>query len=176
METQNLVTPLHESLDLWYNKAKKIFNIPNWNKPKLDIVSLTGRVAGKAICRDNTIQVNWKLYTDNQADFLHEAMAHELSHIIDYKVNGWHSGKDAHSAKWQFVGRQLGISLKKCHNYDTSHTRVQNTFFVYSCPRCHGNYNVDSKNHHLTIANSNARLQCPRCKIQVVYSGKTKVV
>ena len=171
MEHENLIAPLHESLDLWYEKSKQTFGLTNWKKPKLDIVSLKGTCGAKAFLRENTIKVNWTLYKQNQDDFLKQIVCHEISHLVDFQLNG--RVVDGHGPKWQYVMRRLGLPATKCHSYDVTSVRGVNIVFEYKCPTCTKSYFVGSKDHYKVQGNKSIHFTCKRCKGNLISTGKT---
>lgn len=171
MEHENLIAPLHESLDTWFEKAKQTFNLSNWKKPKLDIVSLTGTKGGTATLQENKIRVNFGLYKQNQTSFLSQVIGHEISHLANYQLYG--NMQDGHGAKWQSVMRRLGLVPDRCHNYDTTSVRNVSINFEYKCSGCSKTYTTTSKLHYIIQTSKHKNMICLYCNKPLIATGKT---
>jgi SprT protein len=168
---ENLVQPLNDSIDEWYDKAKNLFGLPNWKRPKLDIVSLNGTVSGKALWPNNEIQINFTLWKQNTGTFKVRTIPHEIAHLVSFMVNG--RSDDGHGPKWKYIMQRLGVKdISPCHRYDTTSVRPVVIAFEYVCG-CGNKQYTDSKGHY-TVAGGKGILPCRRCHKPTKATGNTK--
>lgn len=167
----NLVQQLNDSIDLWYEKARNTFNLKTWKRPKLDIVSLTGKTAGTATWPDNLIKINWTLWSQNVEGFKIRTIPHEMAHLVSFMVNGRQD--DGHGPRWKMVMNRLGVKdTSPCHRFDTTSVREVIIAFEYVCS-CGAKQHIASKGHYM-IKEGKAFLPCTRCRKQMKATGQTK--
>lgn len=175
MSHENLVKPLNDAIDAWYEKSKSLYNLKNWKRPKLDIVSLTGSCAGKALWPNNEMHVNWTLYTQNPESFLQRTVPHETAHLVNFVLNGHRA--DSHGLGWKSIMQRIGAKdLTPCHSYDTTSVRAVIMTFEYRCIGCGNVQYCDSKTHYQVVGNKvrDVVLTCRRCRNVTKFTGKTK--
>ena len=78
--------------------------------------NLKGRTAGRAFIGKNIIAFNPTLLRDNPEAFLARTPGHEVVHFAAYAKYG-HDIK-AHGNEWQRMMATMGLSTKRCHNYN----------------------------------------------------------
>lgn len=107
-------------------KVKEIVEWAKQNYPlngQLDniqiVYDLHGRVAGKACYGSNKIRVNPIALKLNYNDMLEKTIPHEVAHLIAYHI---YNCKD-HSYDWKKVMVKMGLSPKRCHDYNLPYAK-----------------------------------------------------
>lgn len=92
---------------------------------------LRGRVAGKALCSKNHVQLNAQLFIENVETFLSDVIVHEWAHLV---TSALYRGSLPHGPQWQSVMRDLGVAPRRCHQMDTTNARVGRQYrYVCGC-------------------------------------------
>lgn len=123
-----------------------------------------GKVAGVASYRDNHINLNMVLLTENAEEFINTTVVHELAHLIAYQVYG--SAGTGHSRVWKDVYIRLGGNGETYHNYDTTNSTVRKVKkYRYFC---------DCMEHELTSIRhkkifDGAEYYCKQCKVELIH-------
>lgn len=94
---------------------------------------LRGKVAGKALGKQNHLQLNAVLFMENVDAFLADTIPHEVAHLITGKL--YSQQATPHGKEWQEVMRKMGLSPTRCHSFDTANAAVASTLYRYRC-RC----------------------------------------
>ncbi len=94
-----------------------------------------GQVAGYARDGSDTITLNPVLLMENVDAFIHRTVAHEVAHVLDYRINGrrrTRSGRrDIHGPAWQAIMVVLGAPVSRCHSYDTSSVKRKSKKYIW---------------------------------------------
>jgi predicted SprT family Zn-dependent metalloprotease len=81
-------------------------------------------VAGYAYYGQNKVKFNPILLHENETDFLEDTVPHELAHLFSVELYGIMQGR-GHGHNWKYVMQRLGVTPKRCHDYDTENARVK---------------------------------------------------
>jgi len=128
LEVQQAVRKYIEIANQKYNKQ---FIIP------VVRFDLRGRNGGEAVLKENVIRVNQVLCAENFQEYLKQTIGHEVAHLIVYQIY-----KDRyltqqvkpHGIEWKMVMSKFGLSADRCHQYDTTNSKVRNTVkYQFSC-------------------------------------------
>lgn len=87
---------------------------------------LRGQAAGKVTFQENSapvIRYNMKLLLENEERFLSQTLPHEVAHVVARSLFG--TGIRPHGPEWQGVMHLFGVEASRCHDYDTSRSRVR---------------------------------------------------
>lgn len=82
------------------------------------VFSLKSGTAGRACYDKKTIQFNPTLLRENPEAFLARTPGHEVVHFACFAK--YSTSVQPHGEEWKVMMRTLGLSDKRCHNYDTS--------------------------------------------------------
>lgn len=94
-------------------KAEKVFNIKDFNLPKIEYSSRLVSTGGRAFLRHNKIVLNARMMFNNGDAFINEVVPHELCHIIEYVLYK----SSHHNSRFYKIGEMLGYTLRRCHNF-----------------------------------------------------------
>ena len=122
------------------NHYKKPFNIP---EIKYD---LRGTCAGIYSGKDNSINLNFTLLSENFQDFIDNTIPHEIAHCIARQIDRYCK---PHGKVWKNVMVFcFGINPKRTHQYNTTNSKVRNvTRYEYTCD-CGTIFNITSIRHN----------------------------
>jgi len=108
----------------------------DFEKPSIKYTK-RGTTAGTASYRNWEINLNSVLLIENLEEMLRRTVPHELAHLIAYTVSRkypYEKRIKPHGHEWQSVMRILGLDPSRCHNYDTTNSRVRRQFrYRYQC-------------------------------------------
>jgi SprT protein len=77
-------------------------------------LDLKGMIAGKTIPHKWWIRYNYDLLCKNHDEFITNTTAHEVSHLIEWKLYG----KCGHKKNWKDIMHRFGFENPcRCHNY-----------------------------------------------------------
>lgn len=100
-------------------KAQSIYHT-TFQNPAIDY-SLRGACAGQFVGDAifvSTLRFNLELCKANENDFISQTVPHEVAHYISRKRYGY-EGR-GHGREWKTVMMALGLTPKRCHDYDVS--------------------------------------------------------
>lgn len=92
--------------------------------------TLKGAVAGRAYYYKHMINLNSVLLVENGQKFIDRTVAHEVAHLIAYRVYG--DKIRPHGREWASVMNTFGLEASRCHTYDVTRAR-RGKSFSYSC-------------------------------------------
>ncbi|OAN19431.1 SprT family protein [Photobacterium jeanii] len=116
-----------------------------------------GKIAGSARLQSWEVRFNPVLLAENPQAFLDEVVAHEVAHLVTFKLFG---KVRPHGKEWQTIMvRVFGVPARTTHSFDIG--SVQGKTFTYQC-QC--------SQHQLTIRRHNkvvrgqAQYHCRQCR------------
>jgi SprT protein len=122
--------------------------------------SLKGKAAGRAWPLRWEISLNPHIAALNRDRFVIETVAHEIAHLIAYRINN----KDRpHGYTWQSVMLAFGQTPERLHNFDVSginSIRKPQPRYAYSC-KCR-DHHISSIRHNRIL--KGAEYRCLNCK------------
>lgn len=115
-------------------------------------------VAGRAFCRYNKIDLNFRLLSSNKHEIF-ETFLHELAHLFVYHIYKGQSGIKSHGKEFKFILKAIGGNGETYHNMDVSELKHTRQKFGITC---HNNCHV----FQITKYKFNRlyRYRCPSCK------------
>lgn len=131
-------------------RVRHFIDLANQKYPGLNMsmpiinFDLRGRTAGTANSSTHTIRLNAGLFVRNVEDYMNDTIPHEVAHLVQYKLHPtqrrwtgrkWVRTVQPHGYEWQRVMRSFGVAPERCHQMDTSETRVKKnvTKYQYKC-------------------------------------------
>jgi SprT protein len=135
--------------------AKSKFGII-MDKPTI-VYNLKGTKAGTASIQ-NVIRLNPVLLEQNVDEFIQRTVAHELAHILSYKLYG----TLAHDKYWKRVMVSFGVEPSRCHSYDVSNVQRAKHIktFIYKC-KC--KEHIITSIRHNKIVKNGTKYSCCHC-------------
>ena len=135
--------------------------------PAIEIrFDLRGQAAGKVTFHRNSspiIHYNIALLIENKESFLNQTLPHEVAHIVARTLFG--TGIKPHGPEWQSVMNLFGAKASRCHDYDTSRSRVRRLQrYSYRCS-C-GQHQLTSIRHFRILRGQS--YFCRKCKQPLV--------
>ena len=122
--TENHIADLSTAISYWYDKAKGLYTLKNWQRPVFTVSQLKGSCGGKAEYLKNKVLVNFSLYKDNKPEYLMQTIGHEVAHLAAFQVYGLQRiVANAHGDEWKSVMIALGLPPTRCHSYDISNVK-----------------------------------------------------
>lgn len=162
---------MHEVHQLACTRLGQSFALPSLG------FDLRGRAAGVARARSWNVRLNAVLLQENEAEFMHHVIAHELAHLYTRKLYG--PDVRPHGAEWKRVMRTLDAPVLTRHRMDTSNSRIQTRQYRYRCP-CTV-WNIGPKNHAKLSQRPSRKNQtvwemtCKKCGQLALYTGEARV-
>lgn len=155
---ESIIVKVNEAFD----KARSIYQNHTFIVPEIRF-DLKGNTAGYACFNynnpsQNYLRFNLDIARSNLDAFLNRTPAHEVAHIVAYKVFG--RDIQPHGWQWQMIATQLGCGAERCHNFKTVKARKTNRY-VFNCScgaKCGFGANIRSK---IELGH---RYFCKRCK------------
>lgn len=123
--------------------------------------TLKGSVAGRAYYYEHMINLNSILLSENGQKFIDRTVAHEVAHLIAYRVYG--NRIRPHGREWASVMHTFGLEASRCHNYDVTRTR-RGKSYAYKCD-CRV-YQLSSIRHKRAL--DGTRYSCKSCHKKLV--------
>lgn len=116
----------------------------NFDLPIIEFKDM-GRIAGKAIYKENKIIFSPTLFAENVIQFLGRTVPHEIAHLITHFIHP--NARQHHGPEWRSVMQILGVQdIKRCHSYDTSSVGQNRIKYLYSC-QCQKRFEFGSAKH-----------------------------
>lgn len=129
-----------------------------------------GRKAGYAYYNENKLVLNPDFFNNGHADeMINDTLPHEIAHLVAVKKFG-ECGK-GHGPNWKYVMRLLGLTPKRCHNYDLEGVKVRRrseSNFVYKCS-CRDKIFLTQIRHNRH--QSGRPYHCLMCKTELKFIG-----
>lgn len=127
---------------------------------------LRGQAAGKVTFQKNStpiIHYNIKLLRENKERFLNQTLPHEVAHVVAHTLYG--TKIRPHGPEWQNIVHLFGAEANRCHDYDTSRSRVRRLQrYSYRCG-C-GQHQLTSIRHFRILRGQS--YYCRKCKQTLV--------
>lgn len=121
-----------------------------------------GKVAGTARFSEWKININSILLMENKEDMIEHTVPHEVAHLVAYKLFG--TRIQSHGLEWQRVMGVLGLPADRCHQYDTTNSRVRTKPTVlYHCS-CGKEFKLGLVRHRRHQASGNKTFYCKLCR------------
>lgn len=131
---------------------------------------LRGQSAGQArlcLSGDCVIRYNPALLGSNPDRFLAETVAHEVAHLVAYRLHG--RGIRPHGPEWQTIMRRYGAEPSRCHSYDLSAAQHRSLRqFRYHC-HCR-EHDLSSIRHNRVL--KGRTYYCRRCKTALFHGPR----
>ena len=155
---------LIERVEACYQKAEHYFNC-SFKRPDISF-KLRGQKAGVAHICENRLRFNPVLYKENREHFLLHTVAHEVAHLISYKVYG--KNIRAHGPQWQAVMQDVyRLPADRCHNYAVKNKTK--THYLYRCQCTEREPFALSGQRHARIKKGLHYL-CKECRGKLTYT------
>ncbi len=148
--------------------------------------TLRSRTMGQAETdsKNNLYRINYNqtLVFENFDHAMNVTIIHEVCHIVEIIVYGYHKYNDYHGFRWISLMREMGIqNPERFHHLDTSHVQRNHVRkFIYSC-RCCDNIKVGTHVHNKIMkrieAGKPVGYRCNKCHtyIQFKYEVGTTI-
>ncbi len=151
-----------------FQQAETFFKC-HFARPQVSL-RLRGQKAGTAHPRDNLLRFNACLYEENREDFLRQTVAHEVAHLVAYRLFG--VGIRPHGEEWQRIMREVyGLPAKRCHDYAVQRRRTIRYLYRCQCPD--GEFPFTAQRHSLVLRGR--RYLCRRCRTELAFSGEQRL-
>lgn len=135
------------------------FSMPGLN------YKVRGVKAGCAYLERNEIRLNPILLVENQKEFIHQVIPHELAHLLVFQLFG---KVKPHGKEWRRLMQEVfQLEPKSCHQFDVS--RVAGKTYAY---RCGCQTHALSIRRHNKIQKQNARYHCRKCQQRLCWMGE----
>lgn len=108
----------------------QVYGQKHWNRfcsiyPELKefpipILELNGRftrTAGMCMQRINTIELAYKLFAVDGPLMLHDVLAHEIAHQVDYNLFGESEKRCGHGKRWVSIMKAYGLKPLKAYEF-----------------------------------------------------------
>lgn len=135
---------------------------------------------GRIKLKEKVMILDPNILCNNVDDFIHQTVAHEIAHLIDFVVGGLRirghrrNGTpiyDFHGKHWKRVMNILGVNPERTTSYKNSvptKTGGYKRKHVYVC-QCQTHYVTTRKHNNIQIGIRTYR--CTACKTPVEYKG-----
>ncbi len=134
--------------------------------PTVDF-DLRGGRAGAAYPMQYRLRFNGLLLIDNTDHFLRQTVAHEVAHLVTYRLYGQQARP--HGPEWRKVMAQLfGVAAARTHDYDIRIAAALT--YVYRCG-CRERQHYFSIRRHRNALRGNLYL-CRHCRMPLSYDYK----
>ncbi len=153
---------LYTAVEDCYRRAETHFR-RRFERPRLGF-DLRGLAAAAAYPAKNSIRINRRLLEQNAADFLHHTVAHEVSHLVAYRLHGRRIAP--HGAEWAAIMREVfGLEPRRCHDYDVRSNMKAAYRYRCGCPAGHV---LGVRRHNSALRGR--RYFCRRCRQPLSFS------
>ena len=153
---------LRTAVEACYHRAE-IHYRRRFDRPRLGF-NLRGLAAAAAYPAQNAIRINRRLFEQNADDFLRNTVAHEVSHLIAYRLHG--RGITPHGAEWAAIMREVfGLEPQRCHDYDVRLN--MKVVYHYRCG-CNVGHALGVRRHNNALRGR--RYFCRRCRQPLTFS------
>ncbi len=143
-----IITRVIDCLDIAAIKTGRIFETP---EIRLD---LRGHQAGQAIPARWLLRFNPQIAQQDTERFIREVSAHEVAHLVTYKV--WRTLD--HGDDFKKVMNWLGEEANRCHDFDSKPSRIIRRFeYFCSCSQ----HNLTTIRHNRILKGQTYR--CRKC-------------
>lgn len=173
---EEAIKELREKTIEWWDKFNLRYG-KSYPYPSMTF-KIRGGMAGMAHYQDQTIDYNLEFYKKYREDTLFDTIPHEIAHLFNYlmymapnEYRKWRVFLKTHGKEWQRIMLTMGVSPKRCHNYEVTPARVVPRPYLYkcSCKEWH-----ITENLHKKMQKGQARF-CLKCRVDFVYVGLVKV-
>jgi SprT protein len=139
MTTDQILNEIENAFLIAENYYQRTFK-----RPKVTF-KRNGSTAGWARRDCSELMFQLDLAESNSTDFV-STIKHEVAHIIQFHL---HPRSQAHGNEWKYIMRRVfGLNPDRCHNYDTSVTKVKKqTVHIYTCP-CQKEFKISTTMHN----------------------------
>ncbi|WP_071979152.1 SprT family zinc-dependent metalloprotease [Alteromonas sp. RW2A1] len=141
-----------------YLKAERYFK-KVFERPLLSY-RRSGKNAGTAFLQQNRINIHPLLFSENQEEFIHDVIPHEVSHLLVWNLFG---RTKPHGREWQSIMLEVfNRSPSTTHSFDTK--GVVNTVAY----RCNCSEHAISLRRHKNVLSGKAQYRCRKCSGELV--------
>ncbi len=155
---------LHSRVEACFKAAERYFNC-SFVRPAVNF-KLRGQKAGVAHICENRLRFNPIMYQENREHFLLHTVAHEVAHLVSYKIYG--SKIRAHGPEWQAVMHNIyQLPAIRCHNYAVKSTIK--THYLYSCACPQREPFALSSQRHARVKKG-LHYMCKECRTRLTYT------
>ena len=150
-----------------YQLAEQHFGRP-FARPQVSL-QLRGQRAGVAHLQENRLRFNLQLYRENQQDFLHQTVAHEVAHLLAHQLYG--RGIRPHGREWQELMRGVyQLEPARCHQYQVPARRSRSYIYVCACPEREFAF---TPQRHALVRQGRGYL-CRACRQPLTFTGEQR--
>jgi SprT protein len=125
------------------------------------LYDIKGALGGAANWQENRLRLNPVLLLENEKLFIHQTVGHEVAHLVARKRFG--ATIKPHGPEWQNVMGWLGLTPKRCHQYDVASVRPNSVAYLCCC-----------KTHQLSARKHakmpHARYFCTKCRVYLTLA------
>ena len=126
-----------------------------------------GKIAGTAHLQKWELRFNPVLLAENPDAFLNEVVAHEVAHLVVFKLFG---RVRPHGREWQLIMTEVfKVTPRTTHNFNVS--SVAGTTYLYHCP-C-SEYPLTIRRHN-KVNRGQASYHCRKCKQPLQFKTGTQ--
>ena len=155
---------LYSRVEACFQAAERHFNC-SFVRPAVSF-KLRGQKAGVAHICENRLRFNPIMYQENREHFLLHTVAHEVAHLVSYKVYG--NKIRAHGPEWQAVMQNIyQLPASRCHNYAVKSTIKTHYLYSGACP--HREPFALSSQRHARVKKGLHYL-CKECRARLTYT------
>lgn len=157
---------IKERVESCFQAAESYFN-RSFKRPDISF-KLRGQKAGVAHICENLLRFNPVLYEANREHFLLHTVAHEVAHIVSYKLYG--NNIRPHGPQWQAVMQNVyQLPPHRCHNYAVQ--RTPRTHYLYRCGCPERDAFALSAQRHARV-NKGMHYLCKACNTRLRYTHR----
>tara|TARA_R100000687_G_scaffold6776_1_gene6159 strand:- start:307 stop:903 length:597 start_codon:yes stop_codon:yes gene_type:complete len=132
--------------------------------PTLRFDLKSARMAGRALPRQNLIELNKVIFRNNpQWSFVYDTVAHEMAHIVASRC----FRSRAHDARWKAVAEALGATPRASGHFDVANAEVRKTAKRKTYPFLCACQPFDFGPQRLSNFLKGSRYQCRSCKAEI---------
>lgn len=162
--TQLLEMALHSKVFSSYNLAETYF-LTDFPRPTV-LINLRGASAGVAELQANRLRFNPILLVQNEEEFLHQVVPHEVAHLIAWHLYG--KRIKPHGKEWQqIMNNVFHLPPLTRHNFCIKQAARQ--FYIYGCACPELKHNFTQRRHRLVLAGR--QYKCKQCQGLLSFLG-----